>query len=397
MEMGNKLWHASLLMLLTAGVSAPGYSAQFFLSDGKSNVGLADDGKIASSLSYDAYGKKLALSDARTALTTSTTDTTTNFTYNQEYQDPSTGEVYLRSRDFDAQDTKRFSTRDTDIKQWNRYAYMNGAANPVAFVDPSGHDVEKINYATQGTMLGVSSLFGINSVGKFFQYALTKSEKLEVGAEMASEGFIMASAIILLVGPANDHQTFSDASNAGWDKAMKVVSHPAVAFTVPSLPILLKFRPRRVLIKYDENEVEVGLKWLWRFNRKTMTMEEFYGKFNQGYISEVYAKGNDAFANAELDGGWLYKNIEANVVPHDAGPGFEVTGIKYTEAMANRGEYSLANKGDRSGVIWKSVKRLFGRNKNDINQKLSNLDRNLLNGDDAPLLESAIKVAEDVV
>jgi RHS repeat-associated protein len=77
-------------------------------------------------LNYDAYGS--VLNNARI-------DENKSFTWNQEYSDPATGLVYLRSRFYNPS-LMSFMTMDSHPMD-NRYGYCNG--NPINLIDPTGH------------------------------------------------------------------------------------------------------------------------------------------------------------------------------------------------------------------------------------------------------------------
>ncbi|WP_440993009.1 RHS repeat-associated core domain-containing protein [Cysteiniphilum litorale] len=105
----------------------------YYLGNGKSNnvtLSLSCNGGLEANIhattDYQAYG---AHSD------TLNTNVATNFSYNGEYQDPSSDLVYLRSRDYDA-NTQRFITQD-NANVWNKYNFAD--SNPIMNIDPSGH------------------------------------------------------------------------------------------------------------------------------------------------------------------------------------------------------------------------------------------------------------------
>lgn len=94
--------------------------AQYLVGDNKSRF-LAL-GTTLKTQDYHPYGKADAL-------------TNIPFGYNNEYQDPSTQLLYLRTRDYQAQ-LARFITRDS-FAVWNHYSFTD--ANPIMNIDPSGH------------------------------------------------------------------------------------------------------------------------------------------------------------------------------------------------------------------------------------------------------------------
>ncbi len=87
-----------------------------------------------------------------------------DFLWNQELLEKKSGLVYLRNRFYSPQH-KRFITRD-NVHVDNRYSYA--LANPIAFVDPSGHGQSNINYLYGGmsVLLGlIGVLFAIPTGG----------------------------------------------------------------------------------------------------------------------------------------------------------------------------------------------------------------------------------------
>ncbi len=83
----------------------------------------------------------------------------TDFLWNQEFRDKKTGLVYLRHR-FYHPELRRFIKRD-DQKIDNLYAYA--AANPIAFVDPLGHNAvsSSLNYGFGVFITALSVTFAL--------------------------------------------------------------------------------------------------------------------------------------------------------------------------------------------------------------------------------------------
>ena len=71
------------------------------------------------------------------------------FSYDGEYQDPTTNLVYLRARNYDP-NTQRFITRD-DYNVLNKYSFTD--ANPVNNIDPNGHMPNWVNYILGGLVI----------------------------------------------------------------------------------------------------------------------------------------------------------------------------------------------------------------------------------------------------
>lgn len=118
--------------------------ALYYINNGKSNKitfnnsNIKDnrDIKIIGTTDYEPYGQHK---------NTLGTDISNNFTYNCEYQDPTTNLVYLKSRDY-CPEIQRFMSMDT-YNVWNKYNFAD--ANPIMFVDPSGHS-SILNYILNG-------------------------------------------------------------------------------------------------------------------------------------------------------------------------------------------------------------------------------------------------------
>lgn len=104
---------------------------------------------------YAAYG---ADPDSHLGL-----DASNDFAWNQEYRDEDNALVYLRARFYDPR-SMRFISRDPTLLD-NRYAFGNG--NPIANIDPSGHDA--LSYALFGVGVGA----GVAAVGAAAYFAIT--------------------------------------------------------------------------------------------------------------------------------------------------------------------------------------------------------------------------------
>ncbi|WP_119344032.1 RHS repeat-associated core domain-containing protein [Facilibium subflavum] len=100
----------------------------YYLSNNKNNIGIIQQKQDQiQSTSYFAYG------NAKSHLTS---QASLSFTYNEEYQDPISEMVYLRSRYYNPS-TQSFITQDNHINQWNRYNFSDD--NPIQNIDPTGH------------------------------------------------------------------------------------------------------------------------------------------------------------------------------------------------------------------------------------------------------------------
>ncbi|MFZ9036369.1 MAG: RHS repeat-associated core domain-containing protein [Francisellaceae bacterium] len=122
------LWMLFSMIAAISSATAAQINIQYYLNNDKSNVVVMDrQNDIQNSSNYAAYGSEDSLAaDSKTL----------DFGYNKEYQDGLSQLLYLRNRDYNAQN-KRFMTRDSDINLWNKYNFTN--ANPVMSIDPSGH------------------------------------------------------------------------------------------------------------------------------------------------------------------------------------------------------------------------------------------------------------------
>ncbi len=103
-------------------------------------------GQVVDNYTYDAYGRLLS----------STGTSSNSYQFAGEQRDSQTGLDYLRARYYDA-DLGRFISKDSfagfmdDPMSQHNYLYAN--ANPVNFIDPTGHD-------TMGDLSAVFSIIG---------------------------------------------------------------------------------------------------------------------------------------------------------------------------------------------------------------------------------------------
>lgn len=191
-------------------------SAQFYIGD-KKNQAMLISGQQADttphSADYHAYGK---------ALNALTQNAANNFTYNGEYQDPTTQLTYLRARDYDASQ-QRFVSMDS-YHVWNRYNFTD--ANPIMNIDPSGH-LSKLN----GFFLlsGAVSIFG----GKYLAKHDTASIALNIATSFAMLLALPASweAGMLSVGADLAFMTSSAAGAASQIMADSGQTDPENAIT----------------------------------------------------------------------------------------------------------------------------------------------------------------------
>ncbi|WP_440617276.1 RHS repeat-associated core domain-containing protein [Cysteiniphilum sp. 6C5] len=202
---------------------ATGTNDIYYVNNGKSNSLTLDKPTnsnavvaIQSTTDYQAYGVH---SD------TLNTNVATNFSYNGEYQDPSSDLVYLRARDYDA-GTQRFITQD-NANVWNKYNFAD--SNPIMNIDPSGHfSMSNVwHHATSGLFmtlimsgviftggyLGIAELaaLGAESVATS-EVAGVATEGLEAGATATAEATDVAEgSSAALTQSANDDVQASEA------------------------------------------------------------------------------------------------------------------------------------------------------------------------------------------
>ena len=107
------------------------------------------NGKQSSSVYfYEGYGQSENAGD-------DTDSPCTDFLWNQEFKDKTTGVVYLRHRFYHPQ-LRRFMTRD-EAKVDNRYVYAR--ANPIDFTDPMGRSAQYSSYVG-GVVFALLSIIG---------------------------------------------------------------------------------------------------------------------------------------------------------------------------------------------------------------------------------------------
>ena len=155
---------------------------------------------------YDAYGKPLQRNPKYD----------TDFTWNQELNDPYTPLIYLRHRLYHTE-LRRFISRDNTAID-NRYAY--GLANPVNYIDPTGHNALS-RYISGGitTALGLLGLFLAVPTGGA---SLSFTAAATVGGSIG-----IAAAGASLIGS----QCALDTGNKTAAKALLLASHVLTALS----------------------------------------------------------------------------------------------------------------------------------------------------------------------
>ena len=121
-------------------------------------------------------------------------DSSTDFLWNQEFREEKTGLVYLRHRFYHPQ-LRRFIKRD-DQKIDNLYAYA--AANPIAFIDPLGHDAisKGFNYGLGVLITALSVAFAMLAAPETAGASLTLTPMTAATAIGASAGAVTGAATV---------------------------------------------------------------------------------------------------------------------------------------------------------------------------------------------------------
>lgn len=167
-----------------------GSSAPSYYTSGDASTVLLQQGTDNIAVHYDAYG---AMSNS------SAIDSDKSFTWNQEYVEPTSGLVYLRSRYYHPT-LMRFMTMDS-LTAENRYSYCDG--DPLNLVDPSGH-------ASTGDILGL--VFG-SIVGIVATVATGGAAGAAAAAVFGTESLVASVGAATLAGAAG--AVAGDATNAG--------------------------------------------------------------------------------------------------------------------------------------------------------------------------------------
>ena len=117
----NNIKQEGLLINHERIVTTTNNHSAYNLSDSRNIQAVYAPGQEAQTQDYLAYGRSLT--------------TKNRFTYDGEYQDPTTQLVYLRARNYQPE-AQRFISMDR-YNVWNKYSFAN--ANPISNNDPSGH------------------------------------------------------------------------------------------------------------------------------------------------------------------------------------------------------------------------------------------------------------------
>ncbi len=185
---------------IIAGITTTGVE-QIYKAHQSSGAILSNNGKFTTT-TYAPYGKRNGDKPA--------TDTA-DYGWNQEYLDPVSDLVYLQSR-FYSPSLKRFISKDTYPID-NRYAFGN--ANPIAYIDPTGHNSQQALSYGLGSGMTALGIFGAIMAIPTGGASLT----LSAGAGIAS-GVTAALSGISLMGS----QGALDSGNKQVAKALQYTS-----------------------------------------------------------------------------------------------------------------------------------------------------------------------------
>lgn len=242
----------------------------YLLGDGKSedlilnrNAQRSESNSIQST-DFDAYGTSGQLSSNQQI---------SQPNYNGEYQDPSTNLVYLHARDYQP-DSQRFMTMDS-YTVWNKYNFAS--ADPVNYIDPTGHDSESDDIdmdAAQYFTLGVSA---INSMGIFVSFGLGQFGLSWINGMMAlSSGSSIIVNIWPLAGSARDDYQ-QPADSEFW-----ICSSISLGMTlIPLEYYIMKRRQQRQMIQQAQNQQDEAVNAKWRElkqNTQKITLEALQKK-----------------------------------------------------------------------------------------------------------------------
>ena len=172
------------------------------------------------------------------------TGVATNFSYDGEYQDPATGLVYLRARDYDP-DSKRFLVMDSR-HVWNKYSFAD--ANPVMNIDPSGHNaMSAVNYVIDSLAL----------IGSIAVLAVDQPEVLPV---VSSKLFTAAAATGAGAGVAGiTSQALVDAHAVSANSSVaRGLSITSTALAVPGLLVTVLDAGAFIAAKLSSEAAELG-------------------------------------------------------------------------------------------------------------------------------------------
>ena len=183
---------------------------QFFLS-GRNSGGILTNNKDLQTTTYTAYGKPV--------MPFNTGNISSSFGWNQEYTDQDAQLTYLQRR-FYSPDLKMFISRDS-FHVDNHYSYAK--ANPITFIDPTGHSAQQgLSYGFGGglTALGIiGAIFAAPTGGA--------SLTLSAGASLAA-GVTTSLSGISLMGS----QAALDSGNKQAAKALQYTSIGLGAITM---------------------------------------------------------------------------------------------------------------------------------------------------------------------
>ena len=183
---------------------------QFFVS-GRDSGGILSSNKNLQTTTYTAYGKPVTPFKQG--------DISSSFGWNQEYLDQDANLTYLQRRFYEV-DLKLFLSRDSyDVDNH----YMYGRANPITFIDPTGHN------AQQGVSYGVGGgLAALGIIGAALAVPTGgASLTLSAGAGIAAGATASLSGIALMGSQG--------ALDSGNKQAAKALQYTSIGLSAAAL------------------------------------------------------------------------------------------------------------------------------------------------------------------
>ncbi|WP_151194160.1 RHS repeat-associated core domain-containing protein [Cysteiniphilum sp. JM-1] len=251
----------------------------YYVNNGKSNnltLTQLTNGNttvaIKGTTDYQAYGVH---SD------TLNTTVATNFSYNGEYQDPSSDLVYLRARDYDA-GKQRFIAQDS-ANVWNKYNFAD--SNPIMNIDPSGHlSKEGWNTLIGITLIGLGLLIPLGAVAFTpVAEATVASAEATVASEEATDSYVAATEIASeTAGASNESSETALANDSVTNSEEVLFKSQSTRYGIKSYPVTLVGNGIQALIQKKTMALNAYLE---------MGLEDIGGAFGTlGMIDPKWAK-----------------------------------------------------------------------------------------------------------